>query len=109
MIFSESLLIFVSTYGLKIRLPEPQLWFVMILVIAANIYTSIRLEIEDPVTESEIFAQLIFDVAAIGLLLYLTGGASNPIIWVFLLPVIIAAIMLPQFYAWYMVMITTSL
>lgn len=109
MIFSESFLIFVSTYGLKIRLPEMQLWFVVILMVAANIYTSIRLQIEEPVSELEIFAQLIIDVAAIGLLLYLTGGASNPIIWVFLLPVIIAAIMLPQSYAWYMVIITTSL
>jgi len=109
MIFSESLLIFLSTYGLKIRLPEQQLWLVVLLIIAANIYTSIRLQAEEPITETEIFAQLVMDVIAIALLLYLTGGASNPIIWVFLLPVIITAIMLPQSYAWYMVMITTTL
>lgn len=109
MIFSESLLIFLSTYGLKIRLPEQQLWLVVLLIIATNIYTYIRLQTDDPVTETEIFSQLVVDVAAIALLLYLTGGASNPIIWVFLLPVIIAAIMLPQSYAWYMVIITTSM
>ncbi len=109
MIFSESLLIFLSTYGLNIRLPEQQLWLVVLLIIGVNIYTSIRLQTEDPITETELFAQLIIDVVAITLLLYLTGGASNPIIWVFLLPVIIAAIMLPQSYAWYMVILTTSL
>ncbi len=109
MIFSESVLIFVSIYGLRIQLPEQPLWLVMSLVIAANIYTSFRLQLAQPVTEGELFGQLIIDVAAITLLLYLTGGASNPIIWVFLLPVIISAIMLPQAYAWYMVMITTSM
>jgi two-component system sensor histidine kinase RegB len=49
------------------------------------------------------------DVLGIAGLLYFTGGASNPIIWVFLLPVIITAIMLPQSYAWYMVIFTTSI
>lgn len=109
MIFSESLLIFLSAYGLNIRLPEQQLWLVVLLIIAVNIYTSIRLQTDEPVTETEIFSQLIMDVIAIASLLYLTGGASNPIIWVFLLPVIITAIMLPQSYAWYMVILTTSL
>ncbi len=109
MIFSESLLIFLSTFGLKIHLPEQQLWLIVLLMVAANIYTHIRLQADDPVTETEIFAQLVVDVAAITLLLYLTGGASNPIIWVFLLPVIITAIMLPQSYAWYMVILTTTM
>ncbi len=109
MILSESLLIIISVYGLNIRLPEQQLWLVMLLICSANIYTSIRLHADEPVTEIDIFTQLIMDVAAITLLLYLTGGASNPIIWVFLLPVIITAIMLPHSYAWYMVMLTTSM
>ncbi|MDO9107328.1 MAG: ATP-binding protein [Methylovulum sp.] len=109
MILSESLLIIISVYGLNIRLPEQQLWMVMLLICSVNIYTSIRLQAEEPVTEVDIFTQLIMDVVAIALLLYLTGGASNPIIWVFLLPVIITAIMLPHAYAWYMVILTTSM
>jgi len=109
MIVSESLLIFITTYGLRIQLPAQPLWLVVILIMAANVYTSFRLQNEDPVTEGELFGQLIIDVAAITMLLYLTGGASNPIAWVFLLPVIISAIMLPQAYAWYMVIITTSM
>jgi two-component system sensor histidine kinase RegB len=61
------------------------------------------------VTQVEIFSQLVIDVIGITGLLYMTGGASNPIIWVFLLPVIITAIMLPQSYAWYMVILTTTM
>ena len=109
MILSEAILIIVSTYGLNIHLPEQQLWLVILSVVAVNIYTSMRLQTEDPVTEPEIFSQLVIDVFAITALLYLTGGASNPITWVFLLPLIITAIMLDQSYAWYMVILTTSL
>jgi two-component system, sensor histidine kinase RegB len=109
MVMSESLLIILSVYILNIRLPEQQLWLVIAAIVAINVYTSMRLDTEEPVTQMEIFSQLSMDVLGITGLLYLTGGASNPIIWVFLLPVIITAIMLPQSYAWYMVILTTSM
>jgi len=108
MILSESLLIFLTTFGLGIQLPQQQLWLVVMSIIAVNVYTWLRLQIDDPVTDQEIFSQLTVDVLGITALLYLTGGASNPIIWVYLLPLIITAIMLPQAYAWYMVILTTS-
>lgn len=109
MIFGEIILTILSVYGLGISLPEYQLWLVVLASGAFNVYTSIRLETDDPVTELEIFSQISIDVFTIAALLYLTGGASNPITWVFLLPLIITAIMLPQAYAWYMVILTTSL
>ncbi len=109
MILSEMILIVLSIYGLNIRLPEQPLWLVILSIIAVNVYTSMRLQTNDPVTELEIFSQLAIDVFAITALLYLTGGASNPITWVFLLPLIITAIMLHQSYVWYMVILTTSL
>lgn len=106
MIVSESFLIIISVYGLKIPLPQEQLWLVLFSICAVNLYTWMRIQTDEPVTELEIFSQLSIDVLAIGSLLYLTGGASNPIIWVFLLPLILAAIMLPQAYAWNMVILT---
>jgi two-component system sensor histidine kinase RegB len=109
MICCEVLLIVLSVHGLGIRLPEQQLWLVVLATGAANVYTSMRMQADDLVTELEIFSQISLDVFAIAALLYLTGGASNPITWVFLLPLIITAIMLPQAYAWYMVIMTTSL
>ena len=109
MICCEVLLIVLSVHGLGIRLPEQQLWLVVLATGAANLYTSMRMQADDLVTELEIFSQISLDVFAIAALLYLTGGASNPITWVFLLPLIITAIMLPQAYAWYMVILTTSL
>ena len=109
MMISEVLLIILAVYGLGINLPEQQLWLVVLSTGAINIYTSMRLDTDDPVTEMEIFSQISVDVFIIAALLYLTGGASNPITWVFLLPLIITTIMLPQNYAWYMVILTTTM
>jgi two-component system sensor histidine kinase RegB len=109
MMLIESLLIFLSIHGLNFRLPEQQLWLVILSIGSVNIYTSMRLQTDEPVTELEIFSQITIDVFSIAALLYLTGGASNPITWVFLLPVIITTIMLPQSYSWYMVILTTSM
>ncbi|MGR9114903.1 MAG: ATP-binding protein [Gammaproteobacteria bacterium] len=109
MLASEAVLIIISARGLSIRLPQEQLWLVLLSIGSVNLYTWMRLKTEDRVTEVEIFSQLVIDVLGIASLLYLTGGASNPIIWVFLLPLIITAIMLPHSYAWYMVILTSSM
>ena len=105
----ESLIIIISIYGLGIPLQEEPLWLVVIAVGFANLYTWLRLQTNTPITELEIFSQLVLDVFALAALLYLTGGATNPIIWIFLLPLILTSIILPHDYTWYMVIITTSL
>jgi two-component system, sensor histidine kinase RegB len=109
MILGECLLVIMFVYVLDIEIPEQQLWLIIVAIIAFNTYTSMRLQTNDPVTDLEVFSQICIDVFSIAALLYLTGGASNPITWVFLLPLIITAIMLPQAYAWYMVILTTSM
>ncbi len=109
LISAEALLVILSTYGLGIKLPQEQLWLVILSIAAVNLYTWMRLQTDEAVTELEIFSQISIDVFAMASLLYLTGGASNPIIWVFLLPLIITAIMLPQAYAWNMVILTSSI
>jgi two-component system sensor histidine kinase RegB len=96
----------ISIYGLEINLPQEQLWLAIISICSINLYTWMRLKTSEPVSELEIFFQITLDVLALTSLLYLTGGASNPIIWVFLLPVILTAIMLPQTYVWNMVILT---
>ncbi len=106
MLLGESILVIISVYGLGIKLPQEQLWLVIFSFSAVNLYTWLRLQTDEPVTELEVFSQISIDVFAMASLLYLTGGASNPIIWVFLLPLILTAIMLPQAYAWNMVILT---
>ncbi|WP_198244095.1 ATP-binding protein [methane-oxidizing endosymbiont of Gigantopelta aegis] len=108
-IFATIFLMFIVTSGLGIKLPQDQLWLVIFAIAAVNLYTWMRLQTQEPVTELEIFSQLVIDVIAMASMLYLTGGASNPIIWVFLLPVIVTGIMLPQTYTWNMVILTACI
>lgn len=107
MLFAVVIALFIAVHGLGIDLPMNQLWLAIFAMSILNLYTWLRLRTPEPVTEHEIFSQICMDVLALAYLLYLTGGASNPIIWVFLLPLIVTAIMLPQAYAWNMVIITS--
>lgn len=107
LLFGVVISVFIAVHGLGIELPMNQLWLAIFAISILNLYTWLRLRTPEPVTEHEIFSQICMDVLALAYLLYLTGGASNPIIWVFLLPLIVTAIMLPQSYAWNMVIITS--
>ena len=109
LLIAESLLILMSEYVLRISLPLDGLWLAITAIGAVNAFTWLRLNSDVPVTELEIFVHLSLDVIGITLLLYLTGGATNPIIWIFLLPLILTAIILPHDYTWYMVILTTSM
>ncbi|WP_347989307.1 ATP-binding protein [Methylomonas sp. AM2-LC] len=109
MLFIVTLTVFIATNGLSIDLPQNQLWMAIFAISMLNLYTWLRLRTSEEVTEHEIFSQICMDVLALAYLLYLTGGASNPLAWIFLLPLIITAIMLPQAYAWNMVIITSCI
>jgi two-component system sensor histidine kinase RegB len=51
-------------------------------------------------TQLELFLQLLGDLAAFSLLFYFSGGYSNPFIWMYLLPITVAAVALRARYAW---------
>lgn len=107
-ILGESLAIFISIYGLEIPLREVPLWGILTVLCVFNWWTWLRLSSPEPIAEMDLFLQLSVDVLAITALLYFTGGATNPIAWFFLLPLIIAATILPQEYTWYMVIFTSG-
>ena len=52
------------------------------------------------ITQHELLLQLLGDVATFSVLFYFSGGYSNPFIWMYLLPVTVAAVALRAAYAW---------
>ncbi|HTN93858.1 MAG TPA: sensor histidine kinase, partial [Gallionella sp.] len=86
-------------------------WQPMLLAIAAlisiNLLTWLRLRNNRPVSNPELFAQLSVDVIALTVLLYYSGGSTNPFVSLFLLPLVIAAATLPPRYTWGMAVLTT--
>jgi two-component system sensor histidine kinase RegB len=72
-----------------------------------NLWTWRRVRSGVYIRDHEFLLQLTIDVLAITGLLYFTGGASNPFAWFFLIPLIIAATVLPAIATWLMAALTT--
>jgi two-component system sensor histidine kinase RegB len=87
-------------------------WLPMLFCIAVlalfNLISSLRLRTHHPVSNLELFAQLLVDVSALSILLYFAGGSTNPFVSIYLLPLVIAAATLPQGYTWSMAIFTTA-
>ncbi len=85
---------------------QPMLLAIMALV-SINLFTWLRLRNNSPVSNPELFAQLSVDVIALTILLYYSGGSTNPFVSLYLLPLVIAAATLPPRYTWGMAVLTT--
>jgi len=68
----------------------------------------LRARLMIPVTALELFAYLQLDVGALALLLFFSGGASNPFVSLLLLPLIITAALLPAGCVWAMAVVTIA-
>lgn len=75
--------------------------FSVILIMAlVNLFTWWRLSWPGPVTDLEYLCHLLTDVTSLSLLFYFTGGANNPFISYFLVPLTISAATLPWRFTW---------
>ncbi len=92
---------------LDIHLPWPPLYATVAALLALDLFTWLRLRSDRPVSNAELFAQLCADVLALAVLIYFSGGSTNPFISLFLLPLVIAAATLPRGYTWGMAALTT--
>ncbi len=90
-----------------ITLPLVEMGCVILFLVGLNLVSRIRSRGERAITNSELFIELLFDVAALTAQLYLSGGATNPFISLFLLQVILGAVLLQQFASWTLVAITS--
>ena len=59
------------------------------------------------VSHREFFCQLLLDAGAITVLLYFTGGSTNPFTLLYLLPLTVAAAVLPARYTWMLAALMT--
>ncbi|MBA3024658.1 MAG: sensor histidine kinase [Gammaproteobacteria bacterium] len=85
----------------------PMLSTVGVLTLA-NALTWWRLSRDYPVSHLELFVQLTLDVTILSVLLYYAGGSTNPFISLYLLPLVLAAAILPRRYTWGMATLTLA-
>lgn len=90
----------ISYWLSNLRLPYSVILSVLIILSAINLLTAIRLKHELPVTDIEFFIQILIDLVCLSLLFYCSGGASNPFVFYFLVPICISAATLSSTYTW---------
>jgi len=103
---AEVLVVWLAVTRWLLPLPVRALAALFLAAAAASVLTAIRLRFAGEVGDRELFAQLALEVLAFTVLLYLTGGASNPFAPFYLLPLVLTAMALPGGYAWAMIGLT---
>ena len=101
-ILGAGLGISIAQVSYNLELPLPPLLLTVGLLALLNLLTWLRLRLRFNIGNSELFVQLLLDIAGITSLFFFTGGATNPFVWFYLLPLIIAATILPRGYTWFM-------
>lgn len=99
-LFGQSLAVIFAIYGLQADLNIWLIGLTLAVLGFLNLITYARLFSPWPVTEPEFFTQLIADMALYGALLFQMGGATNPFIFLLLVPLIISSATLSKRYVW---------
>ncbi|MFT0548838.1 sensor histidine kinase [Allopusillimonas ginsengisoli] len=106
-VLGQIVAIFVAQVGFRLPLPLEHMIVVVVLLAMFNVFSMGRLHLRTPVRQAEIFLALLLDVGALTALLYLSGGPTNPFIFLFLLQVALAAILLRPATTWAIFALTT--
>jgi len=101
-IVGEMVMVGVAVLGLAMHLPVLMLSMVIGTHVLINLFAWWRLRSGAVIGAKEVLLQLCLDVLVLTVLLYLTGGASNPFVSLLLLPLVISATILPKRHVWSM-------
>ena len=103
----QLLTIAIVHFLMGISLPlVPMAWVIGALLVL-NMVSLLVLRWRHSVANGELFIALMLDVAALSAQLYLSGGATNPFVSLFLLQVVLGSVLLDRWSAWVMVAATT--
>lgn len=95
-------------WGFGIALPLREMAMVIALLVLLNFASLLRHHRRAAeVSNAELFGALLFDVGALTTQLYLSGGATNPFISLYLLQIGLAAVLLERWSTWVLVAIAS--
>lgn len=86
--------------GLGIAMPLAPMGAVLGLMLLSSLATAWRLRHPAPATQLEFLAHLLADLTAFAVLVFFSGGATNPFVSLMLVPVVIAAVSLRPRWVW---------
>ena len=91
--------------GLGVPLPLAPMLGVIALLVLANLVGTLLLP-RHRVTNGEMGLALLFDIGSLTAQLYLSGGAANPFVSLYLVQVVLGAILLERWSAWVLICVT---
>ena len=94
-------------YAMRIPLPVGLLLMAPAGLVAVNLLSAAISARAGGVTDQGLMFALLADVTALTWLLYLTGGAANPFVALYLLQVVLGAVLLAPVYAWALIALTS--
>ena len=86
-----------------IALPLKYMLTLLGFLVAFNAAAMLRLRLYPAVTNGELFATMLLDVGILTAQLYLSGGATNPFVFLYLLQVTLGAMLLKAWSTWTLV------
>ncbi len=98
----------VAHYSLRLQLPLREMLTVAGCLVVFNIVSLLRWRTGRGVRNVEMFLALLVDVAALTSQLYLSGGTSNPFVFLYLLQIAVGAMLLRGGYIWSIVAVTAA-
>lgn len=93
-------MILLAIYGLDIHLPILPLTIVLLIMAATNLLTRWLIRSGQHISDRQLFVQLLIEIVSFTLILYFTGGATNPFTFLYLIPLAIAATVIPGRPTW---------
>ncbi|MBV7429020.1 MULTISPECIES: ATP-binding protein [unclassified Acidovorax] len=94
-------------YSLGLVLPQREMLLVVGCLALFNVASLLRLRMGPVVVRNvELFLALLIDVAVLTVQLYLSGGTSNPFVFLYLLQITLGAVLLRGAYIWSIVITT---
>lgn len=103
------LMLVVAVVGLKINLSIAALCIILLVMTVINLITRSLINSGKQITERTIFIQLLFDILSFSLVMYIAGGATNPFTFYYLIPLAIAATVIPGIRTWCLAVLTIFL
>ncbi len=99
----QLLTIGLTHFAFHIRLPVVPMLGVLVGLVVLNALSLVRLQLPYRITNAALFGALLLDVAALSAQLYLSGGATNPFVSLFLLQVVLGSVLLDRWSTWVIV------
>ena len=99
--------IMLTQLAFGIRLPMVSMLGVLGGLVLLNAASLALLRFKGPITNEALFGALLLDVVALSAQLYLSGGATNPFVSLFLLQVVLGSVLLDRWSSWMLVIATS--